>query len=64
MKRNYNADTMNVDITRKEFPIEMYIGGSSHEPYFITLMLQDQLIMRPTKKMVTSYVVGNLALLD
>ena len=55
---------MNVDTTRKGFLIEMYIGGSSHEPYFITLMLQDQLIMRPTKKMVTSYVVGNLALLD
>ena len=29
----------NVDITRCGFPIKMYIGGPSYEPYFITLIL-------------------------
>jgi len=35
-----------------------------NEPYFIALMLQGQIVIRPTKKMVASYVVGDLALLD
>jgi len=49
---------------RREFFIEIYLGDLLHEPYFITLMLQGQIIIRPTKKMVALYVVGNLALLD
>ena len=40
------------------------MGGSSHEPYFIALALQDKIIIRPTKKIVTSYVVEDLVLLD
>ena len=58
-KRKYNADT-----TRKGFPIEMYMGDLPHEPYFITLTLQGQLIMGPIKKIVALYMVGDLALLD
>ena len=38
--------------------------GPPHEPYFIALTLQGQIIIGPTKKMVTSYMVENLALLD
>ena len=49
---------------RKGFPIKIYMRGPPHEPYFITLTLQDQLIIGLTKKMVVSYVVGDLALLD
>jgi len=29
LKKKHNAD-----ITRKSFPIEMYMGGLSYEPYF------------------------------
>ena len=54
----------NMDITRKRLPIEIYLGGPPHEPYFITFILQGQIIIGPTNKMVTSYVVGNLALLN
>jgi len=54
----------NVDITRKELPIEMYSGSLPHKPYFIALILQGQIIIGPTKKMVISYVVGDLVLLD
>ena len=42
----------------------MYIGGPPHKPYFITLTLWEKIIIGPTKKLVTSYVVGDLAMLD
>ena len=42
----------------------MYTGELPHKPYFITLILQEKIIIGPTKKMVTSYVVGNLVLLN
>ena len=59
LKRKHNAN-----ITRREFPIEIYTGGPSHEPYFIVLTLQGQIIVRPMKKTVASHVVGDLALLN
>ena len=58
-KKKYNTD-----IIRKKFLIEMYIGELPHKPYFIALTLQEQIIVGPTKKMVASYMVGDLALLD
>ena len=54
----------NTDISRREFPIEMFTGGLPHESFFIALTLQGEIIIRPTKKLVTSYVVGDLLLLD
>ena len=54
----------NVDITRCGFPIKMYIGGPSYEPYFITLILWEEIIIGLTKKLVTLYMVEYLAMLD
>jgi len=59
IKQKHNTNT-----TRQGFPIEMYTRGPSHKPYFITLTLQGEIIIGPTKKMVTSYIVGDLALID
>jgi len=42
----------------------MYTEGLPHEPYLIILTLQRQIIIEPTKKLVTTYMVGDLALLD
>jgi len=42
----------------------MYTGGPPHEPYFIVLTLQGWLVIGLTKKMVISYMVGDLILLD
>ena len=42
----------------------MYMGEPPHKLYFIALTLQDHIIIGPTKKMVTSYMVGDLMLLD
>ena len=49
---------------RKDFSIEMYIKGPPHKPYFIVLTLQRQIIIGLMKKLVTIYIVGDLALLD
>ena len=42
----------------------MYTSGLFHEPYFIILTLQGQIIVGPTKKIVALHVVGDLTLLD
>ena len=54
----------NTNMTGKRFPIEMYMRDLPHKVYFIVLMLQGQIIIGPIKKMVASYVVGDLVLLD
>ena len=36
----------------------------SYKPYFIALILQGQIIIGPMKKLVTTYIVRDLALLD
>ena len=53
-----------MDTTRKKLPIKMYSGSLPHKPYFITLILQEQIIIGPTKKIVALYVIRDLALLD
>ena len=42
----------------------MYTEGPLYELYFIALTSQGQIIIGPTKQMVASYVVKDLALLD
>ena len=54
----------NVNTTKWGFSIKIYIGGPLYKSYFIELILQGKIIIRPTKKMITSYMVGDLALLD
>ena len=38
--------------------------GPLYKLYFITLTLQEKIIIGPTKKLVTLYIVEDLALLD
>jgi len=54
----------NVDMIRWDFSIKIYIKEPLHELYFIVLTLQEKLIIRPTKKIVISYMVIDLVLLD
>ena len=54
----------NANIIRRGFSIKIYIGDPPYKPYFITLILQDQIIIGPMKKTVALYVVRDLALLD
>jgi len=48
----------------KEMPIKIYTGGPPYKLFFIADFIQEQLIMKPTKKMITIYMVGNLTLMD
>ena len=59
LEKKHNADTI-----RKGFPIKMYTEGLPYEPYFIALTSQGQIIIEPTKQIVASYVMKDLALLD
>ena len=59
LKNKYSTNT-----TRKGFPIEMYMRGPPHESYLIVLTLQGKIIIRLTKKLVTSHIVRDLALLN
>jgi len=38
----------------------MYTGGLPYKLFFITLTLQETLVIRPTKKLVATYIVGDL----
>ena len=53
-----------MDITRWGFPIEIYTGESLYKSYFIALILWEEIIMGLTKKLVASYMVGDLVLMD
>jgi len=41
----------------------MFQGGPPHEPYFIAIDNQEQVIISPNKKTVATYVVGELKVL-
>ena len=53
----------NTDTLRNGQQISMYQGGPPHEPYFIAIDNRDQIIIRPNKKTVAMYVVGELEVL-
>lgn len=54
----------NADISCQEFSIEMFTGGPPHKLFFIILTLQKTLVIEQTKKLVATYVVGDLAFLN
>jgi len=53
----------NTDMLRNGCQIPMYQGGPPHEPYFIAIDNKDQIIIVPSKKIVATYVVGELEVL-
>jgi len=50
----------NTDTSRNGYPIPMYQGGPPHEPYFIAIDNQDQIIIGPSKKIVVKIVDSGL----
>jgi len=50
-------------MTRNGYPIVMFQGGLPHEPYFIAINNRGQLIISPNKKIVATFVVGELEVL-
>ena len=53
----------NTKTARNGYPIVMFQGGPPHEPYFIAIDNRGQVIIGPSKKTVTTYVVGELEVL-
>ena len=53
----------NTETSRNEQWINMFQGGPSHEPFFITINNWGQVIISPSKKTVAIYVVGELEVL-
>ena len=54
----------NMEISWNEFLISIYHGGPSHEPYDIAVDIKGWAIMGSNKKIVATYVIGELVLLD
>ena len=59
IKQKHNTNT-----SHQGFSIKMFTRSPLYELFFITLTLQETLVIRTTKKLVATYVVGDLAFLD
>jgi len=53
----------NTKTARNGYLITMFQGGPLYKPYFIAIDNQGQVIIRPNKKTVATYVVGELEML-
>jgi len=53
----------NTDTARNRYQILMFQGGPLYEPYFIAINNREQIIIGPNKKIVATYVVGELEVL-
>ena len=53
----------NTETLRNKYPINMFQGGPPHKPFFIAIDNWEQVIIGPNKKIVATYVVGELEVL-
>jgi len=53
----------NMETSRNGYQISMFQGGPPHKPYFIAIDNKEQIIISPSKKIVATYVVGELEIL-
>jgi len=51
----------NTNTSRNRYQIKMFQGGLPHEPYFIAIDNMEHIIIGPSKKIVATRVVGELA---
>jgi len=58
LDRKHNTDT-----ARNGYQIHLFQGGPPHDLYFIAKDNKDQIIIGPSKKIVTTHVVGELEVL-
>ena len=53
----------NTNMARNRCQIQMFQEGPLHKPYFIAINNWDQIIISPSKKIVTTHMVGELGVL-
>ena len=58
MEIKHNTDTL-----RNRYQIKMFQEGPPHEPYFIAINNMEQIIIGPSKKIVATHVIGELAVI-
>jgi len=58
MDKKHNTET-----SRNGYPIVMFQGGPPHKPYFIVVNNRGQVLIGPNKKIVATFVVGELEVL-
>ena len=56
-------DKHNTETSRNGYPITIFQEGLPHGPYFIVINNWGQVIIGPDKKMVATYIVGELKML-
>jgi len=52
-----------MDTARNGYQIHIFQRGPPHEPYFIAIDNREQVIIGPGKKIVATYVIGELEVL-
>ena len=58
VETKYNTNT-----SRNRYQIKMFQGGPPHKPYFIAIDNIEQIIIGPSKKIVATHVIGELAVI-
>ena len=53
----------NMETSRNGYQISIFQGGPPHKPYFIAIDNMEQIIIGPSKKIVATHVVGELAVM-
>ena len=53
----------NMETARNGYQISMFQGDPPHKPYFIAIDNMEQIIIGPSKKIVATHVVGELAVM-
>ena len=53
----------NTETSRNRYQISMFQGGPLHKPYFIAIDNMEQIIIDPSKKIVATHMVGELAVM-
>ena len=53
----------NTETAQNRYLIKMFQRGPPHEPYFIAINNWGQVIIGPNKKIVATYVIGELEVL-
>jgi len=53
----------NMETSRNGYPIKMFQGSLPHKPFFIAIDNRGQVIIGSNKKLVATYMVGELEVL-
>ena len=52
-----------METLRNRYPINIFQGGPLYKPFFIAINVRGQVIIGPNKKLVATYIVGELEVL-